>query len=172
MSGRRAARVVAVVAVVAALVLAGVACGGRSLNSPEALRELAGKDADGNGVRDDVDVRIVELTKDPDMAAYLTEVARNSQEVMTFNSDASDARARAFTLASRTNELVSCPPGGDGTEGRRLGDEVEAAVANTGDRKAKLDELSRLIDGRVFYQPDCAKVDAPAAGSADPATAG
>jgi hypothetical protein len=117
---------------------------------------LAGPDADGNGVRDDVETVIAGLTSDSVLSAYLSEVARTTQLVVVLDTDAPGAAEEAYRLASRTNLLVSCPPDGlDLDEAMALLEEVQGAVADTPGRRSKLDELSELISGRSFTEPDC-----------------
>ena len=139
----------------AALSVTALACTDSSDNG-ESRNSLAGADADGNGVRDDVDAKVAKLSSDPAVSAYLLAVARNTQHVVTFDSGAADAADTAFALASETNRLVSCPPAGfDPGQAVALLEEVQRAVANTPSRKAKLDELSALISGRSFTAPVC-----------------
>ncbi len=143
---------------VAALSVTPLACTDSS-GTGESRSSLAGVDADGNGVRDDVDAKVGQLTSDPAVAAYLLAVARNTQQVVTFDPGAPDAADTAFALASETNRLVSCPPAGiDPSRADALFEEVQRAVANTSSRKAQLDELSALISGRSFTAPVCGQL--------------
>jgi len=152
---------------VAALSVTALACTDSSGNG-ESRSSLAGADVDGNGVRDDVDAKVGQLTSDPAVAAYLLAVARNQQQVVTFDTGAPDAADTAFALASETDRLMSCPPAGiDDDRALALFDQVARAVANTPSREAQVDELGALIDGRSFYAPRC---DQPAPTSVTPST--
>jgi len=152
---------------VAALSVTALACTDSSGNG-ESRSSLAGADVDGNGVRDDVDAKVGQLTSDPAVAAYLLAVARNQQQVVTFDTGAPDAADTAFALASETDRLISCPPAGiDDDRADALFDQVARAVANTPSREAQVDELGALIDGRSFYLPRC---DQPAPTPVTPPT--
>jgi hypothetical protein len=161
-----------VAALVVGILLIGVGCtdNGTALGG-DTRRALAGEDRDGNGVRDDVDGRLRLIAPSGPLAGYLTDVARNTQQVVVLDTGAADARETAFRLATVTNELVSCPPPGvDRQRARELGDEVQGSVADTAERKAKLEEFSALISGRSFPAPDCSAIGSgPAPTSTAPA---
>lgn len=155
----RTTRLLGAVAVVA---LTGACTGGEPTRA-----ELAGVDVDNNGVRDDVDTLVEALANGNDtVAAYLHDIAHNMQLVVTLDTDAGNAVQKAHGLTLATDRLLSCPPDDlDDDEAFTLLEQVQNAVTNTPERRAKVDRLSELIDGQAFVAPDC---DAPAPGTATP----
>lgn len=118
--------------------------------------ELAGVDADGNGVRDDVDRYIARL--DPALHGRFEAVAANAQDVLTFDPDAPDASERAYEIASQTNRLISCPPSGfEWNTLSDLEDQIRRKVWNTPPRWAQERRLEALISGRSFPEAHCAE---------------
>ena len=145
--------------VVSALFVTAVSCSGLfgSSDPVELRKSLEGVDVDGNGVRDDVDAKVPELTTDKAIAAQLLAYARHEQMIITFDTEAPDAAEAAFQLASETFRILSCqqPAGINFQEWARLTDEAQRAVFDPRGRKAKLNDFQALIDARAFMSPDC-----------------
>jgi hypothetical protein len=144
--------------VVATAVLCVTGVSGCSVFRPsnDSLAELAGPDVNNNAIRDDVETRIRELTSDPLMIEYLEAEARSMQQVVLFDDKAPDAKETAFQLATDSDILISCMR--EGLDEETASDyffEVEDAIRNTRERKAKFDRVGELIDGRSFAEPDC-----------------
>ena len=76
--------------------------------SNDSLAELAGPDVNNNGIRDDVETRIRELTSDPLMVEYLESSARYMQQVVLFDDKAPDAKETAFQLGTDSMILIFC----------------------------------------------------------------
>ncbi len=143
---------------VSALFVTAVSCSGLfgSSDPVELRKSLEGVDVDGNGVRDDVDAKVPELTTDKAIAAQLLAYARHEQMIITFDTEAPDAAEAAFQLASQSDRFRSCQPAGiNWEEWNQLLDEVQRAVFDPRGRKAKLNDFQALIDARAFMSPDC-----------------
>ncbi|GEM_PF-1379858 len=90
------------------------------------------------------------------LAGYLHEVALNTQDAVILDTSSPSAAAEAYQIATTSNRLVSCPLGELKLDKAfALSEQVQKAVANTSQRWATLDDLSELINGRVFPAPDC-----------------
>ncbi|KLR61999.1 hypothetical protein IMCC26207_10571 [Actinobacteria bacterium IMCC26207] len=144
--------------VVATAVLCVIGVSGCSVFRPsnDSLAELAGPDGNNNGIRDDVETRIRELTSDPLMIEYLESSARYMQKIVLFDDKAPNAKETAFELATESDILISCAP--ESLDEETASDyffEVEDKIRNTRGRKAKFDRVGELIDGRAFPAPDC-----------------
>lgn len=121
---------------------------------------LAGVDADGNGVRDDVDEYIA--GRDPAYTEYLTAIAANEQRAVTLDTEAPEAKAEAFGILDQVNLLISCVPDGLNREtARDEADLIVTQVSNTDARRANHDLVSEMNSGRAMPAPDCSAVTTP-----------
>jgi hypothetical protein len=128
--------------------------------SAAALDESAspsGTDADGNGVRDDIDQAIDQAPVNGQMKAYLIESAKVEGRIMALDVEGDPGAAdTAYEIASDANRLVSCVPAGlDPVDALGWAENLRLLIANTDEREAQLAAFSRLIDGRAFPAPDC-----------------
>jgi hypothetical protein len=122
--------------------------------------ELPGADADGNGVRDDLDGYIA--GRDPAYTEYLTAVAANEQRAVTLDTEAPGAKAEAFEILDQVNLLISCVPDGlDRDTARDEADAIVAKVSNTDARRANHASVSEMNSGRAMPAPDCSAVAGP-----------
>ncbi len=149
-----------------ALVVAVALVGGCSYDETSTA-DLAGIDADRNGVRDDVDKHIA--GRDPDYVEFLTAFAANEQRAVTLDVDVPDATAEAFEILDTVNLLVSCPPAGlDPRIARDEADRLVAVVANTPERRENHDRVSSMNSGRSMPAPACNATSAPVPSTTPP----
>ena len=117
---------------------------------------VAGVDADGDGVRDDIEMVIAKLGVKGPMRDHLTEAMRLEQSIMTLDTTGPDATTTAYDLAAAVNGLISCPPEGvDLVEANDHADNLRMLMANTPEREAQIAAFTALINGRAFPAPAC-----------------
>ncbi|OVZ64695.1 hypothetical protein CDO44_00320 [Pigmentiphaga sp. NML080357] len=152
--------------ILATLLLA--ACGGEDQASPEARSvedlerqgqlpvldrsdDLGGPDADGNGVRDDIDAWIARHGGDPARQAALAQLARSFRAAVLAGGDP----AAAQEAAHRNTRAVACvmARSGSGTEGTRAVAEMRKMSANTKARVVAYLAYSAALDGTVMSLP-------------------
>lgn len=139
-----------VVGLTAAVVLAGSCTGGDGATTDD----LRGRDANGNGVRDDVEAYVT--TFPAAMQENLTAVAANEQAALLVDSDSAGAAERAHVVAVEANRLVTCVPVGvDPNELRDAQEQVRHRVTNTDARRQAAADFERLLGGQSFPAPDC-----------------
>lgn len=139
-----------VVGLSAAVVLAGSCTGGNGATTGD----LHGRDANGNGVRDDVEAYVA--TFPVAMQENLMAVAANEQAALLVDSDTAGAARRAHEVATEAHRLVTCiPVGVDADKLRDAQEQVRHRVTNTDARRQAVADFVRLLGGQSFPTPDC-----------------
>lgn len=128
--------------------------------TPEQRAALAGPDADGNGVRDDIDAWIAQqFPQSAKARAVWTNEARIQQRIMLATS-----KEESRTLSEQISDAVDCtgavlrPLGWSGTRLQSTGKAITALLLDTPDRLRAFDRAENwasgtTTDGRVGTVP-------------------
>lgn len=114
---------------------------------------LAGPDADGNGIRDDIDAWIASRQATPARQAALVQLARAYQAAVT---SGSQNAAAAQDMAARSGQAISCilARSGSETEGMQAVSALRKMTANTRERVHAYLAYARALDGAVMAVSD------------------
>jgi hypothetical protein len=115
---------------------------------------LAGTDADGNGVRDDVDAYIAALEMDPAKAAALRSFAREQTAMMLLGGTASPTKAAAVGQQMRVVKAIDCLAARYPRDQRRgFVSSLGNALFNNGQRWRAYLKADKLLSGTVLPPP-------------------
>jgi len=159
--GNRGRRLGAIAPVVAAICVLPIAACAKDQPSNQGVEidqsaDLAGVDANADGVRDDVAEVVRQLPVSDEMRTYLSAGAKVEQRIMTLDTASAGTADPAYDIASDANRLISCVPAGlDPADAHKHADDIQALVENTSQRQEQVGAFSALIDGRDFPGPAC-----------------
>jgi len=120
--------------------------GTNGIPKPAPAVPVAGTDADGDGVRDDVQAWIQSAYPDPVVRSAARQLAVSLQAMLVNTSGESGALAAAAAMNAAIDCLYALDPAAFG--GRV--DAVEAAVVNTGNRARAYARAGAHLSGDVF----------------------
>jgi hypothetical protein len=114
---------------------------------------LDGTDADGNGVRDDLDAYIATLETDPTRVTALVSFARESTKMMLLGGAPSATKRAAVAQAQRVGRTIDCLHdlyAGDLTTKQEILRNVRSALYDNGMRLTAYNHASTLVSGTLF----------------------
>ncbi len=114
---------------------------------------LLGTDADGNGVRDDVDHYIATLEADPQKVIVLESFARESTAMMVLGGTDGTTRAAAIAQAGRVARTIDCLHdlyAGNLATKRALLEEIRDALYDNALRLGAYNHASTLVSGTLL----------------------
>jgi len=117
----------------------------------ERSNSLAGTDADGNGIRDDVDAYIVQNYSGEEQLAAVNQYARTMQASLLLPENDREA---ARVVALRSARAIYCIHSKFGNgKGYRVTSEIRGVTTNTKPRLLAYLSYNRSLNGMVFSNP-------------------